>query len=143
MKADVELREMAALARRSLEPGLPCDAGGAAKSAGACLHASLVFVLLWRRFGQGAARVRGGGPPASGCLNEAGVLCGHYWVEVKTPDGEAFVVDLTADQFGYEPVVIMPLVQASTRYRPGPQPEVDEALDDLALELGCRDLLLV
>jgi hypothetical protein len=26
---------------------------------------------------------------------------GHYWVEGVTPDGIAFVADLTADQFGY------------------------------------------
>lgn len=141
MRSDPQLHEVAALARRSLEPGLPCDSRGAAVSSGACLHAALVFLLLWRRFGQGAARVRGGAPPAAGCLNQAGALCGHYWVEVDTPDGEAFVVDLTADQFGYEPVVVMPLALASRSYRPGPQQEVDEALDDLALEFGCRDLL--
>lgn len=141
MKTSDELRQFAALARRSVEPGLQHDAAGRAISAGSCLHASLIFVLLLRRFGRGTARIRGGGPPTAGCLDRTGALRGHYWVDVLSLEGDAFVVDVTADQFGYEPVVVLPLPESLQRYRPGPQDEVDEAFGEVVAEYGCRDLL--
>lgn len=71
--------------------------------------------------------VRGG----AGERNE-GILCldnvwrGHYWVEVETESGP-MVLDITADQFGMEPLVLIPLAEAS-RYRAGDQEEVDEQI---------------
>jgi hypothetical protein len=137
-----ELRQFADLARRSVEPGLQHDLRGQPISSGACLDASLIFVELLRRFGRGTAQVRGGGLPGAGALDARGTWRGHYWVEVVTPEGEAFVVDVTADQFGFEPVIVLPLQESIQRYRPGPQDEVDEAFGDLAVEYGCRDLLV-
>ena len=141
MTTSDELRQFAALARRSVESGLQQDDAGQPISAGSCLHASLVCILLLRRFGRGTACIRGGGPPAAGCLDASGELRGHYWVDVLTPEGEAFVVDVTADQFGYESVVVLDQLDSLHRYRPGPQAEVDEAFGGLAVEYGCRDLL--
>lgn len=136
-----ELRQFADSARRSVDPGLQNDLRGQPISAGSCLHASLIFVLLLRRFGRGTARIRGGGPPTSGCLDRSGELRGHYWVDVLTSERDAFVVDVTADQFGYEQVVVMPLPESLLRYRPGPQDEVDEAFGEVVAEYRCRDLL--
>jgi len=141
MTGQEELLELAALARRSLEPGLPRNASGHPSSEGACLYAALIVVALLRRFGRGQAVVRGGRPKGAGALDVQGIWRGHYWVEVMTLDGEVFIVDVTADQFGFAPVVVLPRCQAESRYVPGPQDEVDEAFADLVQEFGCSDLV--
>lgn len=136
----LELQELAELARRSIEPGLQGDGSDGPKSAGACLHACLVVVMLLKRFGRGTPVVRGGSGGA-GALDTFGQWRGHYWVEVQTPNGQTFVVDVTADQFGHDAVIVMPINVASERYRTGPQREVDEAFADLANEFNCRDMV--
>lgn len=141
MKTDIhDVTELAISARRSIEPGLPSDGVGSLLSAGACLHACLVVVMLCKRFGQGVPAVRGGADRA-GALDMSGRWCGHYWVEVQMPSGSTFVVDVTADQFGYEPVVVLPISQSMGRYRKGSQREVDDAFSKLASEMNCRDLV--
>lgn len=136
-----ELQELASLARQSLEPGLPRGAASAPNSAGACLHACLVLVVLIKRFGRGVPSIRGGSVGA-GARDTLGQWRGHYWTVVRMPGGSEFVVDITADQFGHEPVVVMPLSAASDRYRYGPQAEVDAAFAEIAGEYGCEDLAL-
>lgn len=140
MSEAMELREWAALARKSIEPGFGRDELGRPLSAGACLHACLVVVLVLRRFGRGRPTVRGGSGN-EGALDTAGVWRGHYWVEVQMPSGTHFVVDVTADQFGYDAIVVMPLDSASSRYRVGPQAEVDEAFAELVDEYDCLDMI--
>jgi len=139
MSTKITLVELAHVARRSIEPGMPHH-GATAASEGTCLHATLIFVALMRRFsaGMGSVTVRGG---HGGALDVSGVWRGHYWAEVIW-EGAPFVVDITADQFGYEPVVVMPLLQSRSRYRPGPQKPVDEAFREVAEEFGCLDLVL-
>ena len=132
--------KLAELARLSLEPGLLRDEAGRPESAGSCLHGCLLVVVLLKRFGQGAARVRGGAQ-GQGARDVHGHWRGHYWVEVYCASGAVFVVDITADQFGYEKVVVVPLAQSAERYRPGPQPEVTEAFADMVTEFGCWDLI--
>lgn len=137
-----DLQELAVLARRSIEPGLQDDQSGGARSSGACLHACLVVVVLLRRFGRGVPVVRGGsGSVAEGAIDATGQWRGHYWVVVQVPGGSEFVVDITADQFGYESVIVMPLEASSGRYRSGSQIDVDTAFNDLAVELDCEDLI--
>lgn len=140
-----DLLSIAILARRSLQPGMPQDADGRALSAGTCLHAAMVVVLLLHRYAPGwTAAVRGGGGPgggvATGVLDARGRLQGHYWIEATAPDGAAFVVDVTADQFDHPAVVVLPMLDAANRYRPGLQREVDEAFSELVREYGCADL---
>lgn len=140
MKSETnELHELAVLARRSIEPGLLRDGAGRPVSAGTCLHACLVVAMLLRRFGRGVPAVRGGSA-GYGALDTSGEWRGHYWVEAQMKSGSIFVVDVTADQFGHEAVVVLPLSQSSERYRNGPQCEVDEAFEELANEFNCRDL---
>lgn len=140
MSEIADLKELASLARRSIEPGLPIDGSGRPLSTGSCLHACLIVVMLLKRFGNGKAAVRGGSDGA-GALDTSGKWRGHYWVEARTPSGQTFVVDVTADQFGHESVVVMPLGVSSGRYRKGPQCEVDEAFTELANEFSCRDMV--
>lgn len=136
-----ELQELASLARRSIEPGLLGNGSDGPKSAGACLHACLVVVMLVKQFGRGIPVVRGGSDGA-GALDSSGKWCGHYWVEIQMPSSSKFVMDITADQFGYAPIVVMPLNAASLRYCKGPQTEVDEAFAELVAEFCCKDLAL-
>lgn len=143
MQSKDDLDLLANAARRLLEPGLQVDLVGQPVSDGSCLYAALLVVMLMARYGSGRATVRGGGPNQAGARDVGGALRGHYWVEVQTPDGGEFVVDVTADQFGFEPVVVLPLKQSRERYLPGPQDEVDAAFTELAEEFGCRDLIAV
>jgi hypothetical protein len=99
-------------------------------------------VVLLTKFRLGIPRVRGGSENA-GALDVGGNWCGHYWVEVRMPSGAEFVVDITADQFGYEPITVAPLTAARSRYRNGPQADVDDAFAALAEEFGCKDLVQV
>lgn len=133
------LMEIALLARKSIEPGMAQSASGP-QSAGTCLHASMIFMILLQRFssGQGTAQIRGG---QFGVRSKSGDLHGHYWVEVTWGDSR-YVVDITADQFGYAPVVVMPLSESYEVYQPGPQGEVSEALAKLARDFDCADLLV-
>lgn len=104
------------------------DALKTSDTAGTCLYASLMLVELLNKFMHAQAIVRGGGPPLDGgVLGPDGVLRGHYWVELEV-SGARFVVDVTADQFGYEPVVILPIEEARNRYTPGNQANVDAAV---------------
>lgn len=140
MRPQTSLYDLAQLARRSIEPGFQAGADGLPESAGSCLYAALVVVMLCKKFGGYDAVVRGG---PSGARDTNGIWRGHYWVEVELPAAGVVVLDVTADQFGYEPVVVLPVDLAGERYRPGPQQEVDEAFDDLAQELQCLDLVAV
>ncbi len=140
MNEIAELREIAYVARRSIEPGLQADGSGSYKSAGACLHACLIVVMLFTNFGNFIPTVRGGSDGA-GAFDTLGNWRGHYWVEIKASSGAMFVVDVTADQFGHDAVVVLPFDEASERYRKGPQAEVDEVFADLLNEYNYRDVV--
>lgn len=135
------LLEIASLARKSIDPGLLLLPDGKRASAGSCLHACLVLALLLKRFSSMRFSVRGGGPDEGGAVDCWGVLRGHYWLEVHVDGG--FVVDITADQFGYDAVVVMPLADSYSRYRPGPQEDVSSAFNELVWEFSCEEDLLV
>lgn len=136
------LVEVAMLARRGLEPGLDQASGGQAISAGACLHASILLAVMLQRFGPWHVEIRGGGDGCAGARDTRGVLRGHYWAVAFDPSGESFVVDITADQFGYAPVEVIPSAQAAGRYVAGPQEDVDRVVAEEASALGCEGLVL-
>ena len=141
-----ELEKIAALARQSLQPGMPHTVDGQALGAGTCLHGALLVVLLLRKFAPvWRATVRGGGPrdsnAAEGALDAQGRWQGHYWVEARADDGAGYVVDITSDQFQFAPVTVLSMPAAAGRYRPGDQGEVDQAFAELVEEFGCAQLL--
>jgi hypothetical protein len=126
--------------RHVIEPGLPVDANGNPCSAGACLHAAVLLASIIENFGMCRARVRGGNSlDGFGAMAATGELRGHYWVEVALADGAMCTLDVTADHFGFEHVVILDQETAARRYLPGPQEEVDEAALALAAALGAGD----
>ena len=82
------------------------------------------------------AQIQGGGPPDDGgYLDGSGVLHGHYWLLATEPSGTAWVVDITADQFGGPEVEVVPAEKAQ-RYRPGDQSVVDAAMAEMAEEIS-------
>lgn len=133
-----DLWSTARVARVALEPGLDRDASGGPVAGGSCLHASVLLLALMHRYGRGTGVVRGG---LYGALGADGVWRGHYWVEALVANGGRYVVDITADQFGWRPIEILDVAAASKRYRPGNQAEVDDAARALAQELGMADYL--
>ena len=127
--------------RRVIEPGLRVDASWQPCSEGACLHAAVLMATMIEKFGMARARVRGGSSlDGFGAVGAKGELHGHYWLEVALAGGEICTLDVTADQFGFEEVVILDSASATRRYLPGPQEEVDLAAHDLAAELGAADV---
>ncbi|ENY6785223.1 MULTISPECIES: hypothetical protein [Providencia] len=91
---------------------------------GTCLYASLMLAAMLTRGGY-PTRIRGGDGYADGGLYTSSSQHGHYWCEA-TADNADFIVDLTADQFGFE-VVVIKRANATDwpRYIPGCQATVD------------------
>ncbi len=83
-----------------------------------CVRSSLFLVMALDRFGI-EARLQSGQPPEipTGNTGEDCGVCtdggwvGHAWVEAND-----FVVDITADQFGHSPVIVISTSDAT--YRP-------------------------
>lgn len=73
-----------------------------------CGFACALLASLLQRFCGVAPRFCGGGPQyGTGLLMPTGQRAGHYWLEVVL-DGRVWVVDITADQFGWPPIVFCP-----------------------------------
>lgn len=103
---------------------------GTTQTKGSCAYAAYLLAATLRQFGDcRSAMVRGGDGEDGGFTTPDGVCHGHYWVEANTAAG-ALVLDITADQFGHEPIVILPLADAA-QYRPGCQSIVDEHMRTL------------
>lgn len=105
--------------------------------AGSCLHASILLSQSLDKFGGCKTVVRGGdGHLDGGAADPSGNCFGHYWVEGLSGNGIPFVADITADQFGWPSVVVLPAAQAREWYRPGNDDDagaaVDEALENMA-----------
>lgn len=98
--------------------------------AGSCLYAAVLVAFTAHRFLPLRTVVRGGdGEGDGGYKAPGGALKGHYWVEAWTPHGaERWVVDITADQFGGEACVVIPLEQSREQYIPGDQATVNQHL---------------
>lgn len=122
-----ELKAVANVARlifiamlNDYEPGISTE--------GTCAFSTiLVKNMLETRTSFNVTQKGGDGDGDGGYFDTAGGH-GHYWLEVDTPAG-AYVVDITADQFGGDPVVVVPAT--SPQYVPGDQQLVDEQFIEL------------
>lgn len=128
-----ELLKIANQTRKIIDPGLQQSQAGTDPS-GSCLVCSLVLCFTINKFNLGRADIRGGGDPEFGALDSSGQVRGHYWAEVEMPDGQVFVVDITADQFGYEPIYVELLKDSQLRYRPADQEIIDEHAIEVAAD---------
>lgn len=102
---------------------------------GTCLYASFILQLTLKKFGGCDVIVRGGdGAGDGGAMDSSGSMRGHYWVEGATSQGDAFVADITADQFGFSAVFFDTVDRARSRYVPGDDEVVQYAVRELELE---------
>ncbi|WP_049096872.1 hypothetical protein [Burkholderia cepacia] len=116
-------------------------AGEISSTKGRCLQASIMLERALDQMTDGSAIVRGGdGASDGGACDVMGKWHGHYWVEGVTVDGQPFVADITADQFGWPEVVVLPLPFARRRYQPGDDElcghAVDEQVDQMLATMG-------
>jgi len=80
-----------------------------------------------------------------GYLDVSGVLRGHYWVEARNAEGQCFILDITADQFGGPEMVCAPLGQGEAlKYCKGNQKLVDMHVLEFEREIseGCNSVSL-
>lgn len=130
-----QVREVCEVMRRALEPGLRGFECGKVDSSGACLYAAFLLQQTLEKFAGCSVEIRGGDGAGDGGLRGLdGAWHGHYWAEVELQNGSRIVADITADQFGYEPVVVVPIGEASAQYVAGHQGTVDEAVAEIVEE---------
>ncbi|WP_414446797.1 hypothetical protein AB4851_08400 [Burkholderia sp. 22PA0099] len=129
--ASTELETVKAVSmriRRSFETVL--SASRIPGTTGTCLHASILLQRALDKFADSETVIRGGdGLNDGGARDVTGAWHGHYWVEGVTAMGVPFLADITADQFGWPSVVVLPLAVARERYIPGDDDSCELAID--------------
>jgi len=94
-------------------------------TAGTCMYASFLLAASLNKFERtGCAVICGGdGDGDGGYLDSTG----NYWVQATDIDGQSFILDVTADQFGGPEIVCARLDQTNaTPYHKGSQDVIDE-----------------
>lgn len=118
------------------------SASGIDGVSGSCLYASFLLQMCLTKFAGCTAMICGGdGENDGGTLGADGKWYGHYWVEGNTASGEEFIADITADQFGFEPVVLLQLSTGRNRYVPGDAEAARWAVSELENELRSTAML--
>ncbi|WP_083698606.1 hypothetical protein [Alkanindiges hydrocarboniclasticus] len=102
---------------------------------GSCAYACYFAKYALDKFTDFRTAYRGGdGNGDGGYIDAHGNFHGHYWLEVLTAAG-SYIIDITADQFGDKPVVVLALNQTS-HYVAGCQKTVDEHFTDFLAPLA-------
>lgn len=96
---------------------------------GSCLYACTLLKIAYVQFTDFEILCRGGDGQSSGFKDSSGVMHGHYWLAIKT-QGCTFIVDITADQFGY-PAIIVENETSSIAYIPGDQENIDTHFEEV------------
>lgn len=100
---------------------------------GSCAFACFFAKTVFDRFTDYQTAYRGGdGHGDGGYIDADGIHHGHYWLNIQTAT-QAYIVDITADQFGADPVVVLPLSKAE-QYVSGCQEIVEDHFSDLLEE---------
>jgi hypothetical protein len=118
-----DIATVADSARRIFEASL-AQCLGHQNTKGTCLFGAVLCAKMLNKFSEATAVIRGGDGESDGGIFIGGVGHGHYWVEAKTMDS-TFVIDVTGDQFGLDPVVVALTVDCPGTYIPGCQETVD------------------
>lgn len=101
---------------------------------GACFYACILLQQSLARFAQAQTVIRGGGDGDAGYFDGT-AWRGHYWLELTTAHRGTWVVDITADQFGGPPVVVLPLPASRDRYRAVNQADTDAHVAEFLAQL--------
>lgn len=102
---------------------------------GSCLYAAFMCSTVLSKFTQAEISIRGGDGEGDGGLFVDGASRGHYWLEADI-QGDKYVVDITADQFGLPPVIVERLEVMSQIYVPGCQETVNEHVLNMMKEMA-------
>lgn len=103
---------------------------------GTCLFACLLLKESLERFADCTVDICGGDGQEDGWVfDTAGAKRGHYWTEGVTPGGARFLADITADQFGHEPIVLLWREDSWETYQPGDAARVSSHVKELGEEL--------
>lgn len=110
-------------------------------STGTCLHACILLREMLYSAGFDNIKIRGGNGDDDGGFFTSEGGYGHYWCEV-TRSGLCQIIDITADQFGYDKILIINAFSTEwPRYIPGNQDTVDHhisnAMDECSLASHC------
>lgn len=102
---------------------------GHRKTTGTCAFAAYLLDVFIKRFRPDVSScIRGGdGDKDGGYFDGNGRGFGHYWVEIED-NGQRFLADITADQFGAEPIRLLPLAVTTQMYIPGNDELVQEQM---------------
>lgn len=92
---------------------------------GSCLYAAFMCSQILGKFTQAEITIRGGDGKGDGGLVVDGVARGHYWLEADI-QGDKYIVDITADQFGLPPVIVESIEVMGQIYVPGDQQVVND-----------------
>lgn len=128
-----DIETVAASARKIFEASL-AQCLGHQDTIGTCLFGAVLCAKMINQFTAAIAIVRGGDGESDGGLFIGAVGYGHYWVEAETADS-TFVIDVTGDQFGLEPVVVALAADCPATYVPGCQETVDRHIRETLPEL--------
>jgi hypothetical protein len=98
---------------------------------GACFYAANLLSELACKFLRLESAVCGGdGAQDGGYFDAQGRGFGHYWAEVVDGQANHWVLDITADQFGDAPVVILLAADARDKYRLGSRALIDAQIHE-------------
>jgi hypothetical protein len=99
---------------------------------GTCLFAVVFCGTLINRFTGFTAIIRGGDGSGDGGLFIGDKGYGHYWIDIDV-QGQTYIVDITGDQFGLEPVIVSAADALTPKYVPGCQTTVDRHVEEMHL----------
>lgn len=102
---------------------------------GSCLYAAFMCSTILGKFTQAQITIRGGDGDGDGGLVVDGVAHGHYWLEAEI-QGDRFIVDITADQFGLPPVIVERIEVMAQIYIPGDQQVVNDHVLEMMQEIA-------
>lgn len=144
-----ELREICQSIRNVLERVLENTRTNSGKAGGdlvrgTCLYAAILLKQALEKFAGCAVDIKGGdGLGDGGAMGQDGKLHGHYWLEGLTDQQEHFLADITADQFGNPPVILLWPEDSWAGYKAGDQmivaAHVTETLEDVLKALDGSD----
>ena len=102
---------------------------------GSCLYAAFMCSTALGKFTKAQITIRGGDGEGDGGLFVDDVGHGHYWLEADI-QGDKFIVDITADQFGLPPVIVERIEVMAQIYVPGDQQVVNDHVLEMMKEIA-------
>ena len=133
MDESEKIRELATSVRL-IFMAILADCNSGSSTRGTCAHATFLTWQCFEKFSSYQCILRGGdGAEDGGYIDASGNRHGHYWLQVDTETG-AYIVDITADQFGGPPVVVLPVTE-NVQYMHGQQDLVDEQFIQLFADI--------